>query len=347
VERKFQKLKQVLRKTINNLSGYCCLLLLTIACGSSQYANSKGCISKKEFYPNGNIKSEKCYINDSIQDGLQKEYYENGQLKAIGICKNGVQDSTWTWYYENGKIEEKTTWRNNKLFGLRLQNYPNGTLNKYKFYDFQGDLAYLRMYNENGSLLKEEGNPLVMVNISNDFNNQVGSRLESEIYVAVPPECQIELSGGVSTMESSLILENIKVKDNVGFYSQTFDKTGNYIWKVKLHLKDLKTQKENDYERKTTLSIVEAKSENSDLAKFKYELLCASAEDVKGDFKKALDHYNKAMEINPQGKCAYLGRGKIYLKLEKYDLACNDFKKAKAQGCEERELDNLIQHCNK
>ena len=30
------------------------------------------------------------------------QYYSNGQIKCIGVEKNGVNNGVWTWYFENG-----------------------------------------------------------------------------------------------------------------------------------------------------------------------------------------------------------------------------------------------------
>ena len=41
-----------------------------------------------------------------------------------------------------------------------------------------------------------------------------------------------------------------------------------------------------------------------------------------------MDYFNKALQIDIKYAPAYNGRGLVYDKLTKYELACNDFNKA-------------------
>ncbi len=41
-------------------------------------------------------------------------------------------------------------------------------------------------------------------------------------------------------------------------------------------------------------------------------------------YNKALEDYNKAIELNPELKEAYIGRAKVYRLLNKFDLAKSD-----------------------
>jgi len=49
---------------------------------------------------------------------------------------------------------------------------------------------------------------------------------------------------------------------------------------------------------------------------------------MKGDIKKSLESYNKAISIAPKYAHSYYGRGSLYLNLEKYDKALKDMYKA-------------------
>ena len=56
-----------------------------------------------EFYENGQLK---CFINineDGKLDGLDTTWYENGQKKSEGACRNGMYDGKWTEWHSNGK----------------------------------------------------------------------------------------------------------------------------------------------------------------------------------------------------------------------------------------------------
>jgi len=47
-----------------------------------------------------------------------------------------------------------------------------------------------------------------------------------------------------------------------------------------------------------------------------------------GNFKEAIDYYNKAIQIEPDQADAYNNRGIVYAKMEQYQLAIKDFNKA-------------------
>lgn len=53
----------------------------------------------KEFYSNGNLKSEQEFIQDSIEHGFYRRYYENGQLEIEMFydtdLKTGVTYISW------------------------------------------------------------------------------------------------------------------------------------------------------------------------------------------------------------------------------------------------------------
>jgi tetratricopeptide (TPR) repeat protein len=48
----------------------------------------------------------------------------------------------------------------------------------------------------------------------------------------------------------------------------------------------------------------------------------------KGDFKKAVSDYNKAIDVNPEFVVAYLNRGFTYSKMGEYEKAISDYNKA-------------------
>ncbi|MCL6100365.1 MAG: hypothetical protein M1391_17535, partial [Bacteroidetes bacterium] len=56
---------------------------------------------KKEFYPNGKLKSEGTYLN-GVHNGIYREYYESGKLWKEWNFQNGKEEGLSTWYFENG-----------------------------------------------------------------------------------------------------------------------------------------------------------------------------------------------------------------------------------------------------
>ncbi len=81
---------------------------------------------KKEFYPDGKLKSETYYKNGKLE-GIAKIYDENGQLLDEENYKNGEAEGIRRGYYENGKLK------------LEI-NYKNGEVINKKDYDESGKL---------------------------------------------------------------------------------------------------------------------------------------------------------------------------------------------------------------
>jgi len=46
---------------------------------------------------------------------MEREYYENGQIKEEGNYKDGKREGKWTEYYENGQIEWKENYKDGEL----------------------------------------------------------------------------------------------------------------------------------------------------------------------------------------------------------------------------------------
>lgn len=75
----------------------------------------------KEYYDEGNLKSEGNYV-DNLKDGYWQYYYSNGNVEERGKYIMGAPDSTWFWYYSDGKLLRKEQFYN----GL-----PDGLLTEY------------------------------------------------------------------------------------------------------------------------------------------------------------------------------------------------------------------------
>ena len=71
---------------------------------------------KKEYYPNGKLKSE-IGFSDSLRDGEAKFYYENGNLKEERNYVNGRVEGIVKLYRENGKLSELFTITDGKREG--------------------------------------------------------------------------------------------------------------------------------------------------------------------------------------------------------------------------------------
>ena len=57
-------------------------------------------VIKKEYHPNGNLKSEKTYLNGKLH-GTSRFYNRDGTIWAIQRSKNGIKESMEFWSSEN------------------------------------------------------------------------------------------------------------------------------------------------------------------------------------------------------------------------------------------------------
>ena len=57
-----------------------------------------------------------------------ENFYPNGNIKSVGIMKNGKKHGVATLYYINGKVQEKGNWINDKQEGEWRFYYENSKL---------------------------------------------------------------------------------------------------------------------------------------------------------------------------------------------------------------------------
>jgi antitoxin component YwqK of YwqJK toxin-antitoxin module len=136
---------------------------------------------KVDKYPNGNIKEEAYYLNDSIKHGLYKDYYVNGNInseiyfvqnKMNGPAKyyypdgklkselyyvDDLLEGEGKWYYDNGQLESKSFSIQGREYGSTYFYNAQGQLELYQCIDFNDDAMYILKFDEAGNVIKEEG----------------------------------------------------------------------------------------------------------------------------------------------------------------------------------------------
>ncbi len=114
----------------------------------------------KEFYPNGEIKSEKTYKNDLLH-GYYKEYDVNGRLVLTMLYENGaivksrVEDEPdieiITKHDENGKLTYSGPYRNKVPVGIHREFGKDGKVTNAYIYDDNGLLLSEGIVDEGGN----------------------------------------------------------------------------------------------------------------------------------------------------------------------------------------------------
>ncbi|MCX5903605.1 MAG: hypothetical protein NTV89_09085 [Proteobacteria bacterium] len=94
-----------------NFKNLLAVLILVLVMGCSGFIMDG---LRKEYYPDGKLKSEINY-RQAARDGMYRLYYENGQLQAAGNYRDGLQEGPWKMYDENGTLQSEETYMQGKL----------------------------------------------------------------------------------------------------------------------------------------------------------------------------------------------------------------------------------------
>lgn len=156
---------------------YIVILLLSIkvlACTSKkegdnveQRSSNQHCVN--EYFPNGRIKSQTCYLN-------------------------GRKDSTSISYFENGNPASVANYSDGLLYGPFTDYYEDGTPKEFRFYngDEEGSVMFVRYYNLDGSLKEDKGQPAGVVLYTGQKISQ-DSTFDFELRPAIPPNCKMRI----------------------------------------------------------------------------------------------------------------------------------------------------------
>ena len=82
---------------------------------------------KREYYEEGEIKAITPFKN-SLAEGTYISYYQNGNIKDKQNYKNGNGEGEGLFYYENGQLEEKYFMKNGKLDGEAINYFNDGKI---------------------------------------------------------------------------------------------------------------------------------------------------------------------------------------------------------------------------
>ena len=122
-----------------------------------------------EEFKNKLLKEYLIFKKDGLFNGEKREYYEEGEIKAITPFKNSLAEGTYISYYPNGNMEEKYTYVNGEENGEGFSYYENGKLEE-------------KYFMKNGKLDGEAINYFEDGKIRNKSIFKDGVLLEEEIY---------------------------------------------------------------------------------------------------------------------------------------------------------------------
>jgi len=107
----------------------------------------------KWFYEDGKLKEINHY-KDGMEDGENKSYYPNGNLKSEGQNKKGERVGWFIFYKEDGKPQSASAFKyNSPYYYGKKEYYDNGQLKSIELYYRPGVVAW-EYYYPNGQLKK-------------------------------------------------------------------------------------------------------------------------------------------------------------------------------------------------
>ena len=82
----------------------------------------------------------------------QKDYYDNGQLKAQGWLVDNNKEDFWKFYYANGKMMQQGHYKNDRQDGYWYFYNSNGTLEKEGHFNSGKKTEWWLFYDGNGKI---------------------------------------------------------------------------------------------------------------------------------------------------------------------------------------------------
>ena len=101
---------------------------------------------KREYYDNGNLKSEVPY------NGIGTSYYETGEKEIETHYKNGKKEGLETTRYKNGRKKYSQRYKNGKLEGMKTEWYGSGKKKSTSHYKNGIENGFRKEWNEDGKL---------------------------------------------------------------------------------------------------------------------------------------------------------------------------------------------------
>ncbi|MEZ7498117.1 hypothetical protein QO200_05130 [Flavobacterium sp. Arc3] len=107
------------------------------------------CTIQKDFYQNGKLKAQGKITNE-IKNGKWKHFYDNGNLFQIGKYSNGEKTGKWEIFQENGNREAIGTFIEGKKHGIWKSYHTNGTIYTETEWDNGKLTSIISRYDEEG-----------------------------------------------------------------------------------------------------------------------------------------------------------------------------------------------------
>ena len=109
-----------------------------------------------ETYNEQGILLEKTEFKNGLRDGSSKKYFINGgKVSLEAIFSNGIQVGVQKRYYESGELLSERSYKNGKMDGIGKSYYQNGQVEMEEPYKNGERDGVIKVYDENGKLVRQ------------------------------------------------------------------------------------------------------------------------------------------------------------------------------------------------
>ena len=202
-------------------------LILLTSCGHN---------IKREYYPNGKIKSEIPYSNNQI-DGVVKYYNDSGKLKSTMLFVSGRKNGHQIECFKDG-WKDDSFWNNNELVYRLLRDSLGDTnhFRSYKYGKITKEIMINDKKNSDENYVKLKVNPQL---IEAKKGQQINLKIDILGFNSKCKElCVFEAAVVKAQSEMELPFENmpiVPIKDDRVELNFTPKDTGKYFYVLRFH----------------------------------------------------------------------------------------------------------------
>lgn len=301
--------------------------------------------TEKHYHENGNIHVERELNDKGELHGITRVYHENGQLQTEVNWTNGVQDDgDVISYHDDGSKARKVTLVNHLMNGPYYEWYRNGQLKTEGIYNDKVSTV-LKEWDENGVLIiaewtnseKEE-----YLNQSSKVNTKLLYDLREEYFQLDDNENYPEAIKRLTQIIEQIPL--LKGQSLIAYVDPSDMLNGILLEEIYFNRSQLYS--ELNYIEDAKNDLIKAVNSNPGRKEpiFHHHLGCTMIQS--GDFTSCIEHFNIAIEKDPEYYDSYYMRAVAYSndesELTDINKAIDDLKKYLEHDPNDNAANNLL-----
>jgi hypothetical protein len=191
--------------------------------------NKKGEINgvKTVYYEDKKVLSKEHYTNN-IKNGEFISYYPNGNIQITLWYNDGKKDSTLKAYYNDGKLQYTYDYVNDKINGYFREYFNNGNRKEIRLYE-RDSLLFYEIFDSTGNFIKDYRK--IVVECKSD-TIKLGEAFKALIELKGPNIGTIEYAA-IDALPSELKVKEVfskflPIKNDKGYYEYKPNKIGSF-----------------------------------------------------------------------------------------------------------------------